>query len=67
MLHAPTKCPQSQVGKTGGKKYLLRLTQRWENITQIDYKEVRCEGVDWIYLAQEMEGYSEHDCTKRMW
>ena len=33
----------------------------------MDYKKVRCEGVDWIYLAQEMEGYSEHDCIKRMW
>jgi len=33
----------------------------------MDYKKVRCDGVDWIYLAQEMEGYSEHDCMKRMW
>jgi len=55
------------VRKTRGKKYLLRLTYRWEDITQMDYKEVICGGVDWIYLAQEMEGYSKHDCIKRTW
>jgi len=42
------------VGKTGEKKYILRLTQRWEDIIQMDYKKVSCDDVDWIYLAQDM-------------
>jgi hypothetical protein len=30
----------------------LRYTCRWEDNIKMDLQEVRCEGMDWIVLAQ---------------
>jgi len=39
------------VGKPEGKSPLGRHRHRWENNTKMDFKEVTCEGVNWIELA----------------
>jgi hypothetical protein len=36
------------------KRLLWRPRHRWEDNIQIDVKEIGCEGVDWIHLAQNM-------------
>jgi hypothetical protein len=41
------------VGKPKGKRTFERSRNRWENHITMDLKEIRCEGVDWILLAQE--------------
>jgi hypothetical protein len=41
------------VGKPEGKRLLGRPWRRWENKIKVNLKEVRCEGMDWIDLAQE--------------
>jgi hypothetical protein len=33
---------------------LARPSSRWKNNIKTDIKEIRCEGVDWIQLAQDM-------------
>jgi len=43
------------VGKPEGKRPLGRLTRSRENIIKIDLQEVRCEGMDWIELAQDRD------------
>jgi hypothetical protein len=40
------------VGKPEGKKPFGRPRHRWEHNITIDLKEIRWEGVDWIYQAQ---------------
>jgi hypothetical protein len=39
-------------GKPEGKSTLGRARCRWEDIITMDLKEIRCEGVDCIHLAQ---------------
>jgi hypothetical protein len=40
------------VGKPEGKSPLGKPRREWENNIIIDLKEIGCEGVDWIHLAQ---------------
>ena len=39
------------VGKPEGKRPLGRPRRRWEDNIKMDLQEVRCDGMDWIYLA----------------
>ena len=41
------------MGKAEGKRKLGRPRRRWENNINIDLKEIGCEGVDCIDLAQD--------------
>jgi hypothetical protein len=43
------------VGKPEGKRPLGRPRRRWEDNIKVDLHEVRCEGMDWIELAQDRE------------
>jgi hypothetical protein len=43
------------VGKYEGKRLLGRPRHSWEEIIKMDLQEVRCEGTDWIELAQDRE------------
>jgi len=45
------------VGKPEGKRALGRPRSRWEDNIKIDLKEVRCEGMDWIDMAQNRDGW----------
>jgi hypothetical protein len=45
------------VGQPEGKRPLGRPRHRWENEVQADFQEVRCGGMDWIYLAQNSDGW----------
>jgi hypothetical protein len=42
------------VGKPEGKGPLGRPRRRWTDI-KMDLREVRCEGVGWIHLAQDKD------------
>jgi hypothetical protein len=42
------------VGKPEGKRPLGRPRRRWEDIIRMDLRGIRCSGMDWIHLAQEM-------------
>jgi len=39
------------VGKSEGKRPLVRPRRRWEDNIKMDLQEVGCEGMDWIELA----------------
>ena len=41
------------MGKSEGKRQLGKPRHRWEDYIKIDLQEVRCEGMDWIDLAQD--------------
>jgi hypothetical protein len=43
------------VGKPEGKRPLGRPRRRWENNVRMDLNEIRCEGVDWIHVAQDRD------------
>jgi hypothetical protein len=43
------------VGRTEGKRPLLRPRRRWEYNIKIDYQEVGWGGIDWIDLAQDKD------------
>jgi len=43
------------VGKPEGKRLLGRLSRRWEGNNQMDPQEVGCGGMDWTYLAQDIQ------------
>jgi len=43
------------VGKHEGKRPLGRPRQGWEHNISMELQEVRCEGIDWIDLAQDMD------------
>jgi hypothetical protein len=40
------------VGKSEGKKPLVRPRSRWEDSIRMTLKEVGWEGVNWMYLVQ---------------
>ena len=42
------------VGEPEGKRPLGRPRRRWEDNIKMDLHEVRCGGMDWIGLAQDM-------------
>jgi hypothetical protein len=43
------------VGKSEGKRPSGRPRSRWEDNTKMDLQEVRCEGVEWIEVAQDRD------------
>jgi len=43
------------VGKHEEKRQLGRPRRRWEDNIKMDLQEVRCEGVDWIDVAQDTD------------
>jgi len=43
------------VGKSEGNRPLGRLRRRWEDNIKMDLKEMGCEGMDWIDVAQNRE------------
>jgi hypothetical protein len=45
------------VGKPEGRIPLGRPRHRWEDNIKMDLKEVGCEGMDWIELAQDRDGW----------
>jgi hypothetical protein len=44
---------QSLVGKPERRRLLGKPMRRWEDNIKVDLKEVGCEGMDWIDLAQD--------------
>jgi hypothetical protein len=44
-------------GKPEGKRPLGRLRHRWEDNIKMDRQEEGCQGMDWIELAQERDGW----------
>jgi hypothetical protein len=45
------------VGKPEGKRPLGRPRRRWEDNIKKDLQEVGCGGMDWIELAQDIDGW----------
>jgi len=45
------------VGKPEGKRPLARPRHRWEDIIKMDLQEVRCEGMDWMKLSHDRDGW----------
>jgi hypothetical protein len=45
------------VGKPEGKRPLGRTRCRWKDMIIMDFRETGLRGVDWIRLAQDMEGW----------
>ena len=45
------------MGKPEGKRPLERPKRRWEDNIKMDLQEVRCEGMDWIELAQDRNSW----------
>jgi hypothetical protein len=43
------------VGKCEGKGPLQISRRRWENDIKMELKEIGCEGVNWVHLAQDGE------------
>jgi hypothetical protein len=50
------------VVKPEGKRPLGRPRFRWEDNIKMDLKEVGCEGVDWIDLAQDRDFGGTCEC-----
>ena len=45
------------VGKPERKRPFGRPRHRWEDNIKMDLKGMGCGGLDWINLAQDMDGY----------
>jgi hypothetical protein len=43
------------LGDPEGKRQLGRRRRRWEDNIKRDFKEIGCEGVNWINLAQDRD------------
>jgi hypothetical protein len=43
------------VGKPGGKRLVGRPGRRWEDNIEIDLKEIRWGGINWIHVAQDRD------------
>ena len=43
------------VGKSEGRRPLVRPRRRWEDNIRMDLLEVGCGGVDWMELAQDRD------------
>jgi len=44
------------VAKSEGKRPLERPRHRWEDNIKINHQKVVCEGMGWIYVAQDRDG-----------
>jgi hypothetical protein len=42
-------------GKPKGKRPLERPRHRWEDGIRMDFREIECGGVDWIWLFQDRD------------
>jgi len=49
------RCIQGLVGKPEGKRPLGRTRRTGEDNIKIDLQEVKCEGMDWIDVAQDRD------------
>ena len=47
------------VGEPEGKRPLGKPRRRWEDSIKIGLQEVRCEGMDWIDLAQDRDSWRQ--------
>jgi hypothetical protein len=45
------------MGFSWGKRPLGRFRRRWEDNIKTDLQEVGCEGLDWIDVAQDRNGW----------
>jgi len=45
------------VGKSEGKRKLVRPRRRWEDNIKMDLQEVGYGGMDWIELAQDRDNW----------
>jgi len=45
------------VEKPEGRRPLGRPRRRWEDNIKMDLQEVGCEGMDWIELVQDRDGW----------
>ena len=43
------------MGKSEGKRPLRRLRRRWEDNIKMDLREVGCDAIDWIGLAEDWD------------
>jgi hypothetical protein len=43
------------IGKSEGKRPFGGTRRRWEDNIKMDFQKVRCVGMDWIELAQDMD------------
>jgi hypothetical protein len=43
------------VGKTEGRRALGRQRRRWVDSIKIDLREIGCDDMDWIDLAQDRD------------
>jgi hypothetical protein len=50
------------VGKPEGTAPLGRPRRRWEDNIKADLQDVRCGGMDWIELAQDIEMAGTYEC-----
>jgi len=46
------KCIKILVVKPEGRRPLGRSGHRWEDNIRMDLREIGCEGVDWMHLAE---------------
>jgi len=52
------------VGKPVGMRPLERPRHRWEDNIKMILREVGCEGMDWIDLAQDRDRWLAHVIAK---
>jgi hypothetical protein len=52
------ECRQGSVRKPERKRPLGTLIRRWEDTIKMDLREIHCDGMDWIHLAQERNQWS---------
>jgi len=45
------------VGKPEGRRPLWRPRRRWVDNIRMDFQEVGCGYMDWIWLAQDRDGW----------
>jgi hypothetical protein len=48
------------MGKPEGKRPLVRPRRRWVDNIKMDLREIRCDGVDWIEMAQDRGQWRDH-------
>jgi hypothetical protein len=45
------------VEKPEGKRQLGRPRRRWKDNIKVDLQEVGCEGIEWVELTQDRDGW----------